>query len=215
MHYPRAMSNSSSAFARSAEIPDEIVTIRMELVDSEPLIWREVAVPTSVTLKVLHEIIQVVMNWFDYHLWEFTAGGRRYGVPIEDDWREEPLRDATKTRLRDVLKGGRTELGYVYDFGDNWRMRLIASDVHEGEYGLYPLYVGGEGAAPPEDCGGLPGFYELLDALASEVHPDHEELSEMYEEYDPHAIGDLPIKYGLLRIANARKGGRRPSRKSS
>ncbi len=51
----------------------EVCTIRMELLDSDPLIWREVEVPTAITLKVLHDTIQIVMNWFDYHLWEFTV----------------------------------------------------------------------------------------------------------------------------------------------
>jgi hypothetical protein len=55
----------------------EIATVRIELLSSEPLIWRQVEVPTSITLQVLHDIIQVVMNWFDYHLWEFAIGERR------------------------------------------------------------------------------------------------------------------------------------------
>jgi hypothetical protein len=55
---------------------------RIELRHTDPLIWREVEVATSITLKVLHDIIQVVMGWFDCHLWEFTIGNQRYGVPV-------------------------------------------------------------------------------------------------------------------------------------
>src|SRR5262249_10587129 len=53
---------------------NEIATVRIELRHSDPLIWRQVEVPTSITLKVLHDIIQAVMGWFDYHLWQFTIG---------------------------------------------------------------------------------------------------------------------------------------------
>jgi hypothetical protein len=65
---------------------NEIATIRIELRHTDPLIWRQVEVPTSITLKVLHDIIQAVMGWFDYHLWEFRIGKQRYGLPMDDDW---------------------------------------------------------------------------------------------------------------------------------
>lgn len=79
----------------------EIATVRIELRDTDPLIWRDVDVPTSVTLKVLHDIIQAVMGWFDYHLWEFTIGKQRCGLPMDEDWGTMPRIEATKARLRD------------------------------------------------------------------------------------------------------------------
>ena len=65
---------------------NEIATVRIELRHTDPLIWRQVEVPTSITLKVLHDIIQVVMGWFDYHLWEFTIGKQRFGLQMDNDW---------------------------------------------------------------------------------------------------------------------------------
>jgi hypothetical protein len=53
---------------------NEIATVCIELRHTNPLIWRQVEVLTSITLKVLHDIIQAVMGWFDYHLREFTIG---------------------------------------------------------------------------------------------------------------------------------------------
>ena len=73
---------------------NEIATVRIELRDSDPVIWRQVEVPTSITLKALHNVIQAVMGWFDYHLWEFTIGERRYGLPTDEDWGTEPRIDA-------------------------------------------------------------------------------------------------------------------------
>jgi len=76
------MTNPSKQGAASDSF-NEIATVCIELRHTDPLIWRQVEVPTSITLKVLHDIIQVVMGWFDYHLWEFTIGKQRYGLPID------------------------------------------------------------------------------------------------------------------------------------
>jgi hypothetical protein len=83
---------------------NEIATVRIELEGSDPLIWRQVEVPTSVTLRKLHDIIQATMGWLDYHLWEFTIAERRYGMPTDEDWGPEPPADASKFRLRDLLQ---------------------------------------------------------------------------------------------------------------
>jgi hypothetical protein len=86
-------------------------------------------VPTSITLKVLHDIIQAVMGWFDCHLWEFTIGKQKYGLPMDEDWGSRQRFEASKVRLRDVLKRGKTVIDYTYDFGDCWEHRLTVTDI--------------------------------------------------------------------------------------
>ena len=88
----------------------EIATLRIELKDSDPPIWRMVEVPTSITLKVLHDIVQVTMGWMDYHLWELVIAGQRYGLPMDEDWGTAPRKVASRTRLRDVLSPGTTTI---------------------------------------------------------------------------------------------------------
>ena len=188
---------------------NEIATVRIELRDTDPLIWREVEVPTSITLKVLHDVIQAVMGWFDYHLWEFRVGKQRYGLPMDEDWGTEPRKEAAKVRLRDVLKPKKTTIDYLYDFGDSWEHRLVVTGVRAGDPEVsYPRYVGGERNAPPEDCGGIPGFYDMLEALTDPDHPNHADASEWADDYDPGVIDELPIKYALARIANRRNAAR-------
>jgi hypothetical protein len=185
---------------------NEVCTIRMELLDTDPLIWREVEVPTSITLKVLHDTIQIVMDWFDYHLWEFTVGEQRFGPPMDADWVTEPRKEAVKVRLRDVLRPRKTVIDYTYDFGDNWEVRLTVSNIRQAEPNqFYPRLVRGEWAAPPEDCGGIPGFYELLETLANPKHPDYAEVSEHFEGYDPKLVDSPRMNFVLGRIANRRK----------
>ena len=189
---------------------NEICTVRIELLDTDPLIWRQVEVPTSITLKVLHDIVQITMGWLDYHLWEFTIGKQKYGPPMEEDWNTPPRMDAIKVRLRDVLNQRKTKIDYVYDFGDCWEHRLIVTDIRQGEPGVsYPRYIGGEWAGPPEDCGGIPGFYEMLRARGDPQHPDHAEVTEWLEDYDPNEIDELPLKIALGRIASRRNAARK------
>ena len=40
----------------------------------------------------------------------------------------------------------------------------------------YPKCLGGERACPPEDCGGVRGYYQLLDILNDPDHEDHQEM---------------------------------------
>jgi hypothetical protein len=188
---------------------NEIATIRIELRDTDPLIWREVDVPTSITLKVLHDVIQAVMGWFDHHLWEFTIGKQRYGLPMDEDWGTAPRKEASKVRLRDVLKPRKTVIDYIYDFGDSWEHRLTVTKVRAGNpQTSYPCYLGGERNAPPEDCGGIPGFYDMIEALADPDHPNHADASEWADDYDPDVIDELQIKYALARIANRRNAAK-------
>ena len=62
----------------------EIATLRIELKDADPPIWRVIEVPTSITLKVLHDIVQAAMGWLDYHLWELIIDGQAYGLPMDE-----------------------------------------------------------------------------------------------------------------------------------
>lgn len=188
----------------------QIASLRIGLKDSDPPIWRVVEVPTSITLKVLHDIIQAAMGWLDYHLWELIIDGQTYGLPMDDVSDAAPRKVATRTRLRDVLAPGTIRIDYTYDFGDNWEHSLIVSDVRSGDTGTaYPRLIEGERNCPPEDSGGLPGFYEMLEARADPEHPDHAEITEWLDEYDPDELDVFPIQMALGRIAARRNAAAR------
>ena len=70
---------------------ETIATLRIDLIDSDPPIWREIEVPVAMTLKQLHGIIQAAMDWEDAHLWEFTLGRERIG--------QQPRRQADPSGL--------------------------------------------------------------------------------------------------------------------
>ena len=61
--------------------------------------------------------------------------------------------------------------------------------------------MGGENNAPPEDCGGLPGFYNILETLGEPEHPDHGRVKEWFEDYDPKRIDTASIQKALTLLA--------------
>ena len=64
---------------------DAIAILRIEIKYIEPLIWRRVAVRTSMNLEALHTVIQATMGWLDYHLWELVVEERKTAFPIPRD----------------------------------------------------------------------------------------------------------------------------------
>lgn len=205
------MARTSKTTAASATL-NEIATVRIVLVDSKPPIWRELEVPTSVTLEGLHDIVQIAFGWLDYHLWEFDIGGTRYGRPLED---EPEVRDAGKVILHEVLATRTTRITYIYDFGDYWEHQITVTNLRTGDPDLpYPRLVAGKMAGPPEDCGGLPGYYALLEARDDPDHPDHEDAAEYLAGYDPTELDDLVIALGLGRIVRQRNSALARRKKS-
>jgi hypothetical protein len=170
---------------------DTIATLRIDLVDSDPPIWREIEVPTDMTLKQLHGVIQAAMGWENAHLWEFSIDRERIGSSR-----------AAKLRLHDLLKPRKTKLSYTYDFGDCWEHELTFTRTRAADPAVsYPRYAAGEQPAPPEDCGGIPGFYAQLDVIADPSHPDHDQVKNWLGDFDPNIFDDIPIKQRFARIA--------------
>ena len=184
--------------------PDEIAILRIELEDIKPLIWRRVGVRTSMTLKAVHDVIQTIMGWLDCHLWELAANGRRYSmlVPNDADWNER-ITNVAKTKLSALLASGVREIGYVYDMGDNWQHRIIVEKLKAAEPGaLYPQFLGGERRCPPEDCGGIPGYYEFLNNIASKQNKKRQSRARLVRRpYEPDEIDEQQIITALNRMA--------------
>lgn len=142
--------------------------LRVRLREVEPVVVRVLDVPRGVGLVELHRLLQVGVGWANVHLHEFDTGTVRYGP---DETFDLPLGDGAVER--DEAVHTLADLGrcwvYRYDFGDGW-----THDVEVlGPGSDRPGCVYGEGPRPPEDCGGVPGYAQLRDALADRGHPDH------------------------------------------
>jgi hypothetical protein len=119
------------------------------------------------------------MGWENYHLHLFTIGGVQYGEP-DPEYADEgiQIKHDRYASVRDVLRTEGMRFRYDYDFGDDWRHDVLVERIEllDGEDWVAPRCLDGKRACPPEDCGGVPGYYELLEALRDPHHDDHERL---------------------------------------
>src|SRR5436190_5039094 len=149
---------------------------------TKPTIWRRVLVREDMKLDRLHRVIQLAMGWMNSHLHQFIAGRESYGVsdPDYDDMGNEMLNEKRYT-VADLTGGEKRKFIYEYDFGDGWEHEVKVEKVLPPDASFkHPVCLGGENACPPEDCGGIPGFYNFVEAMRNPKHPQHEELKEWY-----------------------------------
>lgn len=186
------------------------VRLKIALCDTEPPIWRRVEVPSSITLKALHAVIQAAMGWQNSHLYQFRIGRQTVDGPGFDDggFRDAPRLTAGRVRLDDLLAHNLKRFAYVYDMGDNWEHALRIEKVLPADpAAAYPRFVDGAGRCPPEDVGGIPGFYDFLAVLEDHEHPDHEELSAWYGgAFDPEAMDESDIRKKFAKLAKRKAG---------
>ena len=166
--------------------------LKITIKGSKPPIWRRVVVPEQFTFCQLHQVIQEAFGWYDYHLHEFEF--KKLGLLIRDPGEKDDLMESCSC---DVLEEG-TQIGtlitenprfiYTYDFGDAWEHQILMEKEVEYEYS-YPQVLKYKGDNIPEDCGGIGGYYDLLDQLADPEAEEHDLMEEWagrpgMEEYD-------------------------------
>ena len=152
-----------------------------------PPIWRRVVVPDDFTLDRLHGLIQRVMGWGGGHLHEFRMPAPGFGPPLRAFGHEGEDEDATL--LRDVLARKGQMLLYEYDFGDGWLHGIQLEKILPLEPGRrYPVCLAGARACPPDDCGGPPGYDQLLEALRNPTAKGNKELLQWCGEWDPESF---------------------------
>lgn len=216
--------------------------IKIELEESNPLIWRRVIMPAGATYKRLHDVIQNVTNfqsgypYSGYHLYEFQlVEENRIVTDNEEAYLEHQHYKKNKTMYKERLKTmpkemlefeiphqerlkievrkpsglkiddyleQYKEIKYTYDFGDYWSFVIRLEEIVEDYYFGFPTLLDGGETAPPEDVGGIHGFYEFLDIYRDPKHPQHEAIKDWVEglyfmEYDPDRINKKlkAIKY--------------------
>lgn len=148
--------------------------------------------------------LQIVMGWENYHLHLFQFGGVEYtdpGTMDEIDFEESGLSDESKLRLSDALPNIGSTCLYRYDFGDNWEHTLLLERILDPEPGeRYPVCLDGARACPPEDCGGVWGYEELLEVLSDPKHEDYEQMRTWAgENWDPEKFDPEIVNIGLPR----------------
>ncbi len=173
-------------------LPAEIYQLKVTLLNTRPPIWRRLLVPAGFTLEGLHGVLQLAMGWDDSHLHEFRVGKKRFGKPDSDDELMDlsEIGDERTAHLFQVIGKAGAKAVYTYDFGDSWEHAIVVEKVLQPEPGVtYPLCVAGKLQCPPEDCGGIPGYYNLLKVIRDPADEEYEDMLEWVGgKYDPEAF---------------------------
>ena len=170
-----------------------VYQFKITLLESHPPVWRRIQVQDC-TLDKLHEHIQTAMGWTNSHLHHFKVGEQLYGDPdlMQENFEDMGYKDSTTTRISDILPktGKRFRFRYEYDFGDSWDHEVLFEGVVRADPKVkYPLCLEGARACPPEDCGGIWGYADFMEAIQNPDHERHEELLEWVGgRFDPEAF---------------------------
>jgi hypothetical protein len=198
---------------QDCEIIPDIYQLKVTLLGTKPPIWRRILVAADLTLAKLHKVLQIAMGWDDEHMHEFRAGQRRFGRPEPPGpfMRTSRVENERTVPLCAVLQKAGTKMIYTYDLGDSWEHSILLEKRLSAELNTtYPICTDGRFACPPEDCGGLPGYYDLLDALGNTSHPRHEELCDWIGgEFNPEAFSVHEVNRLLAPARRAAKGSPR------
>jgi len=159
--------------------------LKVTLREVRPPVWRRIEVSSDLTLGELSAILEAAMGWLGGHLHRFDVAGTAYGIPAPD-WEVDCL-DENRFRLGEVLPRVGSELRWDYDFGDGWEHDVVVEAVGPAEPGVeYPRCLKGRRACPPEDCGGVWGYQELLELQADPGLEDPDDLREwLGPDFDP------------------------------
>ncbi len=171
------------------------LTFDVYLTGSDPKIWRRFVTKNDITLHEFHLLLKIVMGWQDEdgHIYEFDVHGLRFEEPDEEGYEGNPLNiplDSTTVKLAQIVNSAREKFYYRYDRGDDWYHEIsIVSILPLEKNMVYPQCIGGEGACPPENIGGIESYYDMLSDLkkggkkAKEITEWLEECG--YKNFDP------------------------------
>ena len=104
------------------------------------------------------------------------------------------------------------EICYLYDFGDSWEHSITHQGAcADGEVDAAAAVLGGARACPPEDCGGVPGYENPVEAMNDSDHPDRDDLLEwLGEPFEPELFDLSKSDAAVRRLMKPRRKLRTP-----
>ena len=195
----RLLGEQSEIKQKTADCP--VYQLKITLKGSKPPIWRRVLVSSGIELEQLHNVIQITFGWRNCHLHQFVDGRTFYqpGGGDDDFFDMMDVEDSNGIRICDLLQREKDKVVYEYDFGDSWDHTVLLEKVLEPKPKQnLPICTKGKLACPPDDCGGIYGYYQLIEALSG---PDCVEKQELLEWHggpiDPEAFDIIAINARL------------------
>lgn len=184
--------------------------MKIVIKNSHPPIWRRFIVPAGLTFSQLGFVLNEVMGWFGGHLSQFEF--YHLGIVVEENpedmgWLDKEVLDSVDTPIEPFMDS-EDWFTYIYDFGDYWEHRVeIEKILPEYEFD-YPMVLKYKGNTPYEDCGGIYGYYHLLEVLDNPEDEEYEEMKEWVQsipsgEYDLELVNQELQRYSLSKVTHA------------
>src|SRR3989338_3719370 len=184
--------------------------LKITLSGSNPEIWRRFLADSEVMLSELHYVIQIVMGWTNSHLHQYRQKNVIYGEPQDDlGWgfgSKIKIVDENNYKLNQVLTKPKDKIIYEYDFGDSWDHDLVLEKILKKDDKLKtPICLDGAMACPPEDCGGIGGYYNMLETIRNPEDPEYEDMIDwLGDKFDPEEFDLEAINNKLKRFKKKR-----------
>jgi hypothetical protein len=153
-----------------------VYQLKLTIKEIKPPIWRRILIHPEVTLKRLHQIIQKLMGWYDYHLYQFRVGEQCFSPPGEEIDLMARRAQSINVPLSWLVSYDVSNFLYEYDFGDGWEITIKIEEIFEKpDFDKIAICLGGKRAGPLEDSGGPFGYMDKLEIIKD---PNHEEYCE-------------------------------------
>ncbi|MGA2865067.1 MAG: plasmid pRiA4b ORF-3 family protein [Verrucomicrobiota bacterium] len=171
-----------------------ICRLKVVLSGTKPPVWRRLQVPGNANLGWLHAVLQVAMGWTNSHLHQFRFGDQVCSDPafqLEEYGGDPPMLDDNNTILMNARPRAGAVLRYEYDFGDSWSHVITVGKLTGPDRALAGMArcLDGARACPPEDCGGVWGYANLLKIIKNPRHKEHKSMLEwLGGRFDPEAF---------------------------
>jgi len=179
---------------------ERVFTLHLSIVGTTPLVWRRLLVRESMWLSRLHDSIQVIFDWFDYQTHAFNLDDLRFGNPLKRD--ALSIEDDRDVTLADLDLEHRDRFTYGYHFGEGWQVAIKVEKTGKIAKGVtYPHCAAGELAGPPEDCGGLDAYHDMLACIKEpQSELGREWLEWLGPDYNPSACDVDKINKSLKKL---------------
>jgi hypothetical protein len=176
-----------------------IYCLRIEILDSDPPIWRQFCADSELSLQRLHLLLAEVMGWAGTADYRFKVPPRAGQAALD-----LTAVDATtcSLTLKDLVAQVGDSFSYTYAPVQGWIHTVTLESLQPPEADLeVPQCLAGEQACPPEFCDGIWGYEELLDRLGDPDDPESDGLWEKIGyDFDPNWFNLKDVNQRLQRF---------------
>lgn len=173
-----------------------IYQLKCKLLYTKPAVFRTFLIDSDMNFYELHHVLQIAMGWYNSHLFNFKYHDYYLELPnVDEDEYDIPGSfqkiDPRKIILSEFFISPKTVINYTYDFGDDWKHEILLQKIIDPGSSSTPIpfCIKGKYACPPEDCGSIPGYYNLIDIMKNPKHREYKSYVEwLGEPFDMEAF---------------------------